>query len=274
MYDELTTPYFLMRVGSIWPSPARPGYAILYDTATELRDSEPSMTRTTRRTSRTPLLESEPSTSAPPDAETDIVNSQEDLCPACSVSLPRRLKDEDSESWVRCDSCKTWYHWRCVGEDGQLETIDKWFVIPLSLNSDLHQILAVRFCTPCRAADARRVITTKPPTRKSARNRPVRDYVNLHSGADSSDDRKWSQLLESKTLKQDSFQRMRGSELTQEWLHNDPTAMMEPVIIDEPHGLGMTMPPCTLTVAEIAATLGPETPLEVIGMFPRLFGYF
>jgi F-box and leucine-rich repeat protein 10/11 len=263
-----------MRVRSIWPTPARPGYAILYATATNLRDSEPSMTRTTRRTSRTPLLESDPSTFAPPDAETDIVNSQEDLCPACSVSLPRRLKDEDSESWVRCDSCKTWYHWRCVGEDGQLETIDKWFVISLSLNSDLHQILAVRFCTPCRAADARRVITMKPPTRKSARNRPVRDYVNLHSGADSSDARRWSQLLESKTLTQDSFQRMRGSELTQEWLHNDPTAMMEPVIIDEPHGLGMAMPPSTLTVAEIAATLGPETPVEVIGMFPLLFGYF
>jgi F-box and leucine-rich repeat protein 10/11 len=107
----------------------------------------------------------------------------------------------------------------------------------------------------------------KPPTRKSARNRPVRDYVNLHSGADSSDARRWSQLLECKTFAQDSFKRMRGSELTQDWLDNDPTAMVEPIIIEEPDGLGMRMPPPTLTVPEIATTLGHETPLEVIGIF-------
>jgi hypothetical protein len=102
------------------------------------------MTRTTRRTTRTPTsqtpLELDTSTSIPPDAQTDIVNSQEDLCPACSVSLPRGLKDEDSESWVMCDSCKTWYHWRCVGENGQLDTIDKWFVIPLWLIGGAHKI--------------------------------------------------------------------------------------------------------------------------------------
>lgn len=88
------------------------------------------MTRTTRRTTRTStsqLLGSD-TASGPPDAETDLVCSQEDLCPACSVALTRDIKDEDSESWVRCDFCKTWYHWRCVGENGQLETIDKWFV--------------------------------------------------------------------------------------------------------------------------------------------------
>ncbi|KAI0302356.1 hypothetical protein B0F90DRAFT_1714157 [Multifurca ochricompacta] len=182
------------------------------------------MTRATRSTTRTPAsrsLGSDGPLSGPPDAEPGIVSAQEDLCPACSVSLTRDMrssKDEDSESWVRCDSCKTWYHWRCVGENGQLEVIDKWF------------------CDPCRAADDRRTITLKLPTRKSARNRPVRDYVNLHSGADSPDPRRWSQLLESKVFSNDSFKRMKGSELNQE----------------------------CLTVSEIATTLGHETPLEVI----------
>jgi len=58
---------------------------------------------------------------------------------------------------------------------------------------------------------------------------------------------------------------MTGSELTQEWLDNDPTALTEPVIIEKPDGLSMTMPPSSLTVSEIAATLGHDTPVEVIG---------
>ena len=94
-----------------------------------------SMTRATRRTTRhstSQLLGSDAAASVPPDAETDIVDSHEDLCPSCSVSLARDAKDEHSESWVRCDFCKTWYHWRCVGENGQLDTIDKWFVPLLS----------------------------------------------------------------------------------------------------------------------------------------------
>ena len=62
---------------------------------------------------------------------------------------------------------------------------------------------------------------------------------------------------------------MTGSEITQEWLDSDPTAMTEPIIIEEPDGLGMTMPPSSLTVPEIATTLGHDTPLEVIGSFSR-----
>lgn len=132
-----------------------------------------------------------------------------------------------------------------------------------------HRRLTLRFCGQCRAADSRRVITFKLPTRKSARNRPVRDYVNLHSGAESSDPRRWAQLLESKTFSKDAFKKMTGSEITQEWLDSDPTAMTEPIIIEEPDGLGMTMPPSSLTVPEIATTLGHDTPLEVIGSFSR-----
>jgi hypothetical protein len=62
---------------------------------------------------------------------------------------------------------------------------------------------------------------------------------------------------------------MTGPELTQDWLDSDPTAMTEPIIIEEPDGLGMTMPSPSLTVPEIATTLGHDTPLEVIGIFSR-----
>src|SRR5229473_3915077 len=103
--------------------------------ATAVRPIPESMTRTTRRTTRNSaprLLGSDATGSGSPAVETDLACSLEDLCPSCSVSLTRdQVKDEDSESWVRCDFCKTWYHWRCVGENGQLEAIDKWFVLPL-----------------------------------------------------------------------------------------------------------------------------------------------
>lgn len=35
-------------------------------------------------------------------------------------------KESDKENWVRCDVCKTWFHWRCAGE-GELDVIDKWY---------------------------------------------------------------------------------------------------------------------------------------------------
>jgi len=62
---------------------------------------------------------------------------------------------------------------------------------------------------------------------------------------------------------------MRGPDLTEDWLYNDATAMTEPVIIEMPDGLGMMMPPSSLTVPEIANILGTETPLEVIGLHSR-----
>jgi len=64
---------------------------------------------------------------------------------------------------------------------------------------------------------------------------------------------------------------MRGSDLNEEWLEDDSTAMTEPVIVEDPDGLGMMMPPTTLTVPEIANILGYNTPLEVIGMHTPLF---
>lgn len=51
----------------------------------------------------------------------------EDRCPACKEETRLDWNDADKENWVRCDACKTWFHWRCVGE-GDLEAIGKWYV--------------------------------------------------------------------------------------------------------------------------------------------------
>ena len=117
-----------------WQCPVGPLSEPLCSTVTVTE----SMTRTTRRTTRNSGSQQLPGSDAigsdSPAAETDLAYTQEDLCPSCSVSLTRdQVKDDNNESWVRCDFCKTWYHWRCVGENGQLETIDKWFVLPPSI---------------------------------------------------------------------------------------------------------------------------------------------
>ena len=80
--------------------------------------------------------------------------------------------------------------------------------------------------------------------------------------------------MENKTFSKEEFKRMRGSDLTEEWLYTDATAMTEPVVIEKSDGLGMMMPPSTLTVPEIANILGPETPLEVIGLHSHLLVCF
>ncbi|KAF9807681.1 hypothetical protein IEO21_08118 [Rhodonia placenta] len=171
----------------------------------------------------------------------------EDTCPACKTGeTTQEWNAADKENWVRCDACKTWYHWRCAGDGGDLDAVDKWF------------------CKACMAQDPARVITMKPPARKSARKRTQRDYAGLHNtGSEAGPDR-WLRMLEGKAIKEDSFRRMKGTEVGVEWLENDESAMREPIVIESPDGLGMKMPPKSLTVRDVAEVIGAQTPVEVI----------
>lgn len=60
------------------------------------------------------------------------------------------------------------------------------------------------------------------------------------------------------------FPKMAGSELTLEWADSNPEALLEPILIESPEGLGMTMPSPDITVREIARTIGEEKPVEVM----------
>lgn len=73
-------------------------------------------------------------------------------------------------------------------------------------------------------------------------------------------------ILEGKTIKDDPFQRPKGSAVGLEWLEEDERAMTEPIIIDSPEGLGMKMPPPDFTVDDVAEIVGEDTPVEVIGI--------
>ncbi|KAF8634158.1 hypothetical protein AX17_004276 [Amanita inopinata Kibby_2008] len=192
-----------------------------------------------------------PSTRSNSPLEIDVVESVDvtgavvETCPACTDSGTEALNAPDKESWIRCDACKRWYHWRCAGDDRDVESIDKWY------------------CKPCLEADSARSITIKAPARKSSRRRVQRDYANLNSGQ-TFDPHRWLKMLEGKAIKEDPFQHMFGSSICPSWLEQDESAMTEPVVIEKPDGLGMKMPPKDFTVRNIVELVGAETPIEVI----------
>ncbi|EDR11031.1 jumonji superfamily protein [Laccaria bicolor S238N-H82] len=171
------------------------------------------------------------------------VNDESLDCPACTPES--REHNYRKESWIECDSCKTWYHWRCAGNGEDVNNIAKWY------------------CQPCIGADQTRQITVKTPARKSSRKKTQRDYANLNSGL-GSDPNRWMRLLEGKEIRDAPFKRMEGSEINLEWLEDDDEAMLAPIIIERPEGLGMKMPPKDFTVDDVADLIGESTPLEVI----------
>lgn len=102
------------------------------------------MARARRRSGRT-QTEKTPDTAGATDDDAQTQPAQEengngedngerdedDKCPACKdIVRPEGepIIAADKEKWVRCDACKTWFHWRCVGEGGDLDAVGKWSV--------------------------------------------------------------------------------------------------------------------------------------------------
>lgn len=60
---------------------------------------------------------------------------------------------------------------------------------------------------------------------------------------------------------------MDGHDVSVKWLQDDEDAMKEPIIVEQPNGLEMEMPPAdTFTVDQVAELVGADTPVEVIGI--------
>lgn len=66
------------------------------------------------------------SSGTPPGQEAAPNEQENDKCPACKNGESEAWAAVDKENWVRCDACKTWYHWRCAGDGGDLDAVDKW----------------------------------------------------------------------------------------------------------------------------------------------------
>lgn len=205
-------------------------------------------------------------------------------CPACKddENSKENPVDADKEMWVCCDECKRWHHWRCLGPITNPDS---------GVTVHIHDI-GRWYCADCIAADSRRTITFKLPSRKSTRTRPPRDYARLHAGqvavshsnpsngrarateglaaglAGAGSAEHWGALLREKdaagAFASAPFKHMQGSELKQEWFDTDAAALLEPVLIEEPEGLGMVMPPPETTVSDIARLVGEDTSVEVL----------
>ncbi|KAF9002043.1 JmjC domain-containing histone demethylation protein 1 [Cyathus striatus] len=185
-----------------------------------------------------------PSPQVDPIHEDRGTNGSEDVCPSCPThreSSPGCGK----ESWIRCDACRTWYHWRCAGNGEDVEMIDKWY------------------CQPCININPSRKITVRGPARKSSRKRTQRDYASLHNGL-GSDPNRWLRMLEGKPVQPDPFKRMDGDCVGLSWVEEDDSALLEPIVVETADGLGMKMPPEDFTVNDVTELVGSETPLEVI----------
>ncbi|KAG8874642.1 JmjC domain-containing histone demethylation protein 1 [Tulasnella sp. 331] len=194
-------------------------------------------------------------------ALTAAEHSSGDACPACvdrGESSKRKVK---KESWVGCEGCETWYHWACVSMGNDLALVDKWY------------------CKECLQTNPKLTITYKLPTRKSSRKRAQPIYLSSSSSsALASSSNKWLEIIETKALSKDRFQRKLGSEVTKAWLQTDDTAFREPFVIESPEGLGMQMPGwkngeegvsdeeahVAFDVDDVCRIVGGDTPLEVI----------
>jgi hypothetical protein len=106
--------------------------------------------------------------------------------------------------------------------------------------------------------------TPKTPARKSTRTTSKLDYANLNDGVES-DPKRWSRYLETKPIHKHAFQTMKGQDVSLTWLTNDEKAMTEPIIIEQPDGLGMKMPEPSFSVSDVAKLVGPQEKIEVLG---------
>lgn len=52
--------------------------------------------------------------------------TRDEACPACVQGDTNALSSFEKERWIRCDACKAWYHWRCVGRGDDIDSFDKW----------------------------------------------------------------------------------------------------------------------------------------------------
>lgn len=77
-------------------------------------------------------------------------------------------------------------------------------------------------------------------------------------------------MLEGKAIEKETFKRMAGEEVNLAWMEQDENAMREPIVIENPEGLGMKMPSVGTSIEDIAETIGEATPIEVIGTPPTI----
>ena len=152
------------------------------------------------------------------DISTESVQSPSSaVCAACNFARNSMTIDSESQatSWIRCDGCKSWFHFSCAGFKNEREVrgVDKF---------------RCRKCKPIYGA------TTY--VRKSSRAHSAIDYAGLHQGViKTSDDRPehhYIQPIRDGTISflPETFARMRPELVTAEYFEKG-SGMREPIVI-------------------------------------------
>ncbi|KAI9313306.1 hypothetical protein BX666DRAFT_1864628 [Dichotomocladium elegans] len=165
-------------------------------------------------------------------------------CPKC----PPPSSITSLDIWVQCDSCNVWYHAACLGlSRNDCDEIERY-----------HCPKCVPEHGPSTFLD---FLSDKPKQRKSKRERTRLNYADLNEGK-TADQAIWTKILNVKAFAKDPFPRYKGEQVTQALLRE--TGFREPIVIEHPDGLGMTMPSPSITVQDIANAVGRDHPVEVI----------
>jgi F-box/leucine-rich repeat protein 10/11 len=69
----------------------------------------------------------------------EVKSDDKDSCPACS-SRPSRHDSEDKRTWIQCDKCRTWFHWHCVGDGNDCNSLQKWCANRLQIEYDTKSV--------------------------------------------------------------------------------------------------------------------------------------
>ncbi|KAJ1919817.1 hypothetical protein H4219_001726 [Mycoemilia scoparia] len=182
--------------------------------------------------------------------ESNIMSESEDdqqPCPRCPPSPD--LDADCYESWLQCDKCDTWLHANCVG-----------------LGEDEVNEIDIFYCPNCY--DKHGPSTTKSSkVRRSSRPHLQVDYSKLDDGEPAIFNQ-YTLRLEAREFEEAEFPRLKnGHELTLDWILEQREH--EPIIIEEPEGLGMEMPPSDITVKDIASKVGENMPVSVMDVLTQ-----
>ncbi|PPQ63192.1 hypothetical protein CVT24_005737 [Panaeolus cyanescens] len=202
--------------------------------------------------SAVPTANVQVTTGHPSPTPTTATNaSQVESCPACTPETREQMSTSRKESWIQCDHCSAWHHWRCAGNGEDVEMIAKcrhyFHIYPLFfdrsfrfrifvLYSTHHEAIIhifhsieTRYCKPCTEVSPAHVTTLKTPARKSARKKPVRDYAQLNAGYgmaySANDPHRFKRVVEAREeagkIKPNRFRKMQGGDLDEDWLNGE-----------------------------------------------------
>lgn len=147
---------------------------------------------------------------------------------------------------LQCDLCQEWFHGDCLS--------------PKILEEEADRFLKFH-CQECTILNGPSILRPSPIARPQRETRTMINYSELHQGV-AEDERRFAKMISTKRFAPNKFPYMNGEDVTLEWMRK--TGLKEPIIIEEPDGLEMRMPPSSLTVEQVADLCGRDRIIEAM----------